>query len=114
MMTNELLTASEIEDLENGDDVSDYAIRIPVTGTSWNLSFNGNLEFNKIKINENDSTTIECKLIIYATDADPDKNNEGLTHIHRSASKEQGFKIDSANPYINKCFRARTCKIRRK
>ena len=95
MTTNELLENSVISALADNASVPDYAIRVPVTGTSWNLSINGTQEFNK------DNAEAHLKFRIYATDSDQDKVDPNIKHIHRSAEITQNIVIDSRTPYIS-------------
>ena len=92
MTSNADVAAATINALANNATVSDYAIKVPVTGTAWNLSINGNQEFNE-------AAEVDIVFTIYATDADTD--NQGVAHIHRSAPITQSIKIDSRTPYIN-------------
>lgn len=95
MTTNEVVADATITALADDAEVPDYAIRVPVTGTSWNLSINGNQEFN---IQDAESNLL---FKIYATDEDPDKVDASIKHIHRSAEITQNIVIDSRTPYIS-------------
>ena len=95
MTTNELLADATITALADDASVPNYAIRVPVNGTGWNLSINNNQEFN-VANNE-----AHLKFKIYATDADQDKVDPNIKHIHRSAEITQQIVIDSRTPYIS-------------
>ncbi len=95
MTTNELLADATITALADNASVPNYAIRVPVSGTGWNLSINNNQEFN-VANNE-----AHLKFKIYATDADQDKVDPNIKHIHRSAEITQQIVIDSRTPYIS-------------
>ncbi len=95
MTDNTVVADATIADLDDNADVSNYAIRVPVTGTSWNLSINGSQEFNLQNAEAN------LKFKIYATDEDPDKVDASIKHIHRSAEISQQIVIDSRTPYIS-------------
>ncbi|MCH5291949.1 MAG: hypothetical protein J1D88_09390 [Treponema sp.] len=80
--------------------VQDIAVRIPMTGSSWNLTINSSGEMNGGAKTENDGTpsnTNTVKLWFYATDADPVGDK---TVIHRSAVVERTLVFDRDTPVI--------------
>lgn len=92
MTDNTDVAEDTINNLTDDANVSEYAIKIPVSGNSWNFSINGNQEFNQ-------AAEVDIEFTIYATDEDKDAAN--ISHIHRSLPVTQSIKIDSRTPYIN-------------
>ena len=100
MSNNAVVPKATVAALSDDADVSGYGIRVPVSGSSWNLSINSNQEFNQ-KAGTDGKARLDIKF--FATDEDPDKQNPGVTNIHKSIDENntQTILIDSNSPYID-------------
>ena len=95
--TNSTKTISEIAAVVAANtNISDYGIRVPVTGSSWFVVVNKEGEYSP---EENSETNTKIKFTIIATDET--EMAAGSTKINKSHAVTQEVLLDSDTPYID-------------
>lgn len=95
--TNSTKTISEIAAaVAANTNISDYGIRVPVTGSSWFAVVNKEGEYSP---EENSETNTKIKFTIIATDET--ELAAGSTKINKSHAVTQEVLLDSDTPYID-------------
>ncbi len=95
--TNSTKTISEIAAaVAANTNISDYGIRVPVTGSSWFVVVNKEGEYSP---EENSDTNTKIKFTIIATDET--ELTAGSTKINKSHAITQEVLLDSDTPYID-------------